>query len=264
MPHLFSLFSPNSVAATDKAEAEKILVVKQAEADAEAKFLAGARTSSTFSLGRSLGLCLQSGLGSACVRRRLHLRRVRRSLTRPPLCARHAPPGTGIARQRQAIVNGLRQSVITFSEEVQGVNSKDVLDLLLVTQYFDMLKARGAHARAPLQLLLCSRACMCGASSRAVVACWPAGSRPFGDCRRLAHHQRATRFSSRTGRGLWATRRRKSGRVCCRDRLPCRSRGTGCCRWSRWWGSSVSPSVAAGASRAAGAAAPAHRAGGNG
>lgn len=84
------------VAATDKAEAEKILVVKQAEADAEAKFLAG----------------------------------------------------TGIARQRQAIVNGLRQSVVAFSEEVSDVESKDVLSLLLLTQYFDTLKEIGANSKS--------------------------------------------------------------------------------------------------------------------
>ena len=63
------------VAAQDRAEAEKIMVVKAAEADAEAKYLAG----------------------------------------------------TGIARQRQAIINGLKESVVHFQAEVDGINSKDVM-----------------------------------------------------------------------------------------------------------------------------------------
>ena len=57
------------VAAQDRAEAEKIMVVKAAEADAEAKYLAG----------------------------------------------------TGIARQRQAIINGLRESVMNFQQELNDV-----------------------------------------------------------------------------------------------------------------------------------------------
>lgn len=82
-------------AANDKAEAEKIMVVKAAEADAEAKFLSG----------------------------------------------------TGIARQRQAIINGLRESVGHFQQEVKDINSKQVMDLMLVTQYFDMLKEVGTASK---------------------------------------------------------------------------------------------------------------------
>lgn len=51
--------------------------------------------------------------------------------------------GQGIARQRQAIISGLRESVQTFQSEVSDVNSRDVMELLLITQYFDTLKARG-------------------------------------------------------------------------------------------------------------------------
>lgn len=43
--------------------------------------------------------------------------------------------GVGIARQRKAIVEGLRDSVMHFSESVEGTNAKDVMDLVLVTQY---------------------------------------------------------------------------------------------------------------------------------
>lgn len=84
------------VAATDKAEAEKILIVKAAEADAESKYLSG----------------------------------------------------LGIARQRKAIIEGLRESVLNFSEQVPDTSAKDVMDIVLMTQYFDTLKDIGAHSKA--------------------------------------------------------------------------------------------------------------------
>lgn len=55
--------------------------------------------------------------------------------------------GQGIARQRQAIVNGLRESIVAFQGEVEGVNSASVMDLMLVTQYFDTLKDIGASSK---------------------------------------------------------------------------------------------------------------------
>ncbi len=76
------------MAAADKAEAAKIQMVKQAEAEAESKYLAG----------------------------------------------------TGVARQRKAIIDGLRDSVMGFSEGVEGATTKDVMDLVIITQYFDTLK----------------------------------------------------------------------------------------------------------------------------
>lgn len=78
-------------AATDKAEAEKILVVKAAEADAESKYL----------------------------------------------------QGVGISRQRQAIIGGLQESVVKFTDQVGGITPKDVLELMMMTQYFDMMKDIG-------------------------------------------------------------------------------------------------------------------------
>ena len=72
-------------AATDKAEAEKIMQVKAAEADAESKFL----------------------------------------------------QGQGIAKQRAAIVDGLKESFGVGSEEM---DSDKVRELLLITQYFDTLE----------------------------------------------------------------------------------------------------------------------------
>jgi regulator of protease activity HflC (stomatin/prohibitin superfamily) len=82
------------VAASERGEAEKILKVKAAEADAEAKALAG----------------------------------------------------RGIADQRRAIVDGLRESVDEFARTVPGASPTDVMNLVLMTQYFDTLKEIGASA----------------------------------------------------------------------------------------------------------------------
>jgi len=84
------------VATKDKAEAEKILQIKRAEGEAEAKYLSG----------------------------------------------------LGIARQRQAIVDGLRDSVLAFSDNVPGTTAREVMDMVLVTQYFDTMKEIGAHSKA--------------------------------------------------------------------------------------------------------------------
>ncbi|KMT07130.1 hypothetical protein BVRB_6g154580 [Beta vulgaris subsp. vulgaris] len=84
------------LAANEKAEAEKILQIKRAEGEAEAKYLSG----------------------------------------------------LGIARQRQAIVDGLRDSVLNFSETVPGTSAKDVMDMVLVTQYFDTMKEIGASSKS--------------------------------------------------------------------------------------------------------------------
>jgi regulator of protease activity HflC (stomatin/prohibitin superfamily) len=79
------------VAASARGEADKILVVKKAEAEAESKAL----------------------------------------------------QGQGIANQRKAIVEGLQASIEQFQKAVEGATPKDVMQLVLVTQYFDTLKAIG-------------------------------------------------------------------------------------------------------------------------
>ncbi|KAK8604396.1 hypothetical protein V6N13_099340 [Hibiscus sabdariffa] len=56
--------------------------------------------------------------------------------------------GLGVARQRQAIVDGLRDSVLAFSVNVPGTTSKDVMDMVLVTQYFDTMKEIGASSKS--------------------------------------------------------------------------------------------------------------------
>merc|ERR1719326_14608 len=55
--------------------------------------------------------------------------------------------GQGISRQRQAIMGGLRESVNAFKNEVKGVEAKTVMDLMIVTQYFDMMKDVGSNGK---------------------------------------------------------------------------------------------------------------------
>jgi regulator of protease activity HflC (stomatin/prohibitin superfamily) len=81
------------VAATARGEAEKILVVKKAEAEAESKAL----------------------------------------------------QGQGIANQRKAIIEGLQTSVEGFQKAVGGASAVEVMQLVLVTQYFDTLKSIGEN-----------------------------------------------------------------------------------------------------------------------
>jgi regulator of protease activity HflC (stomatin/prohibitin superfamily) len=78
-------------AVAERAEGDKILQVKSAEAEAEAKYLSG----------------------------------------------------VGVAKQRKAIVDGLRTSILDFSADVSGASTKEVMDLLLLTQYFDMIRDVG-------------------------------------------------------------------------------------------------------------------------
>jgi len=78
-------------AIAERAEGDKILQVKAAEADAEAKYLSG----------------------------------------------------VGVAKQRKAIVDGLRSSIVAFDDEVRGSNTNEIITLLLVTQYFDTIRDVG-------------------------------------------------------------------------------------------------------------------------
>lgn len=56
--------------------------------------------------------------------------------------------GVGMARQRQAIMSGLRESVNAFGKEVEGIDPKQVLDLMIVTQYFDMMTNVGNTSKS--------------------------------------------------------------------------------------------------------------------
>ena len=84
------------VAASARGEAEKILKVKQAEAESQSKAL----------------------------------------------------QGQGIANQRKAIIEGLKDSVEAFSKAVEGSTPKDVMMLVLVTQYLDTMKEIGANDKS--------------------------------------------------------------------------------------------------------------------
>lgn len=83
------------LASVYKGEAEKVLLVKKAEAEAEAKYLGG----------------------------------------------------VGVARQRQAITDGLRENILEFSNRVEGTSAKEVMDLIMITQYFDTLKDLGSSSK---------------------------------------------------------------------------------------------------------------------
>ena len=83
------------VAANARGEAEKILVVKKAEAEAESKAL----------------------------------------------------QGHGIANQRKAIIEGLQTSIEGFTKVVGGSSTSEVMQLVLVTQYFDTLKSISENSK---------------------------------------------------------------------------------------------------------------------
>jgi regulator of protease activity HflC (stomatin/prohibitin superfamily) len=89
------------VAANAKGEANKILMVKNAEAEAESKRLSG----------------------------------------------------EGIAKQRRAIIEGLSASIEDFKGRIDGVSSSDVLNLVLMTQYFDTLKEIGVSSGSKVILV---------------------------------------------------------------------------------------------------------------
>jgi regulator of protease activity HflC (stomatin/prohibitin superfamily) len=60
--------------------------------------------------------------------------------------------GEGIANQRKAIISGLKESVEDFAKTVPGSTPQDVMQLVLMTQYFDTLKdiAANDHSNAIL------------------------------------------------------------------------------------------------------------------
>ena len=88
-------------AAQARGEADKILKVKQAEAEAESKAL----------------------------------------------------QGEGVARQRQAIIQGLQASVEQFKSAVEGSTARDVMSMVLLTQYFDTLRDIGTSGKSSTILL---------------------------------------------------------------------------------------------------------------
>jgi hypothetical protein len=57
--------------------------------------------------------------------------------------------GVGVAKQRKAIVDGLRSSIVDFGGNVEGSTTQDIITLLLVTQYFDTIRevASASHCK---------------------------------------------------------------------------------------------------------------------
>lgn len=56
--------------------------------------------------------------------------------------------GQGIANQRRAIIEGLKESVDNFSSSVNGAKTEDVMNLVLMTQYFDTIKDIGLAGKS--------------------------------------------------------------------------------------------------------------------
>lgn len=61
--------------------------------------------------------------------------------------------GQGIADQRKAIVEGLKDSIGEFQQTIPGTSASDVMNLVLVTQYYDALKEIGANNKSSTLLL---------------------------------------------------------------------------------------------------------------
>lgn len=55
--------------------------------------------------------------------------------------------GKGIADQRKAIIEGLKESVDSFNRTIDGTSTEDVMNLVLMTQYFDTLKEIGLNGK---------------------------------------------------------------------------------------------------------------------
>lgn len=61
--------------------------------------------------------------------------------------------GVGIANQRKEIAEGLSTAVSEFQKQITSVSPQTVMDLLMVTQHFDMLKEIGSSAGSKVILL---------------------------------------------------------------------------------------------------------------
>ncbi|ORC90136.1 hypersensitive-induced reaction protein 1 [Trypanosoma theileri] len=61
--------------------------------------------------------------------------------------------GVGLAEERRAIMEGLQSSIESFVDTVPGVRARDVMNLLLMNQYFDALKDMGGSNKSSVVLL---------------------------------------------------------------------------------------------------------------
>ena len=56
--------------------------------------------------------------------------------------------GEGTARQRQAIIKGLQASVEEFKSAVEGSTARDIMAMVLMTQYFDTMREVGVSGKS--------------------------------------------------------------------------------------------------------------------
>ncbi|OGT52526.1 MAG: protease [Gammaproteobacteria bacterium RIFCSPHIGHO2_12_FULL_41_15] len=56
--------------------------------------------------------------------------------------------GQGMANQRKAIIEGLKTSVADFQNSISGLSAPDVMNIVMLTQYFDTLKEIGANNKS--------------------------------------------------------------------------------------------------------------------
>jgi regulator of protease activity HflC (stomatin/prohibitin superfamily) len=61
--------------------------------------------------------------------------------------------GMGVANQRKAIIDGLKQSIQEFQEGIAGVSAGDVMGLVMMAQYYDTLKEIGTRDKSNTILL---------------------------------------------------------------------------------------------------------------
>lgn len=61
--------------------------------------------------------------------------------------------GVGLAEERKAIMRGLQSSIEGFVDTVPGMRARDVMNLLLLNQYFDAMKDIGGQPNNRLVLL---------------------------------------------------------------------------------------------------------------
>eukprot|EP01066_Platyproteum_vivax_P004017 Platyproteum_vivax@DN15040_c0_g1_i1.p1 len=47
--------------------------------------------------------------------------------------------GEGLARQRKVLVDGMRDSISDFCSEIRGSKPKEIMNLLMLLQYFDTM-----------------------------------------------------------------------------------------------------------------------------
>ncbi|MCG8375701.1 MAG: hypothetical protein MI702_04385, partial [Chlorobiales bacterium] len=59
--------------------------------------------------------------------------------------------GVGIARQRLAIANGLKESVEACAEA--GISPEEATKMVLLTQHYDTVTAVGAHGRSTIMMI---------------------------------------------------------------------------------------------------------------